>query len=163
MGFTNSFGLPWPNFILHPWGSWTFYPPFTFFTFIILGLLWPILTFLHHILSMGLLLLYFLAPLGPSTSSRPICSFYRPTIHYSYHLGLMVFFFYPLTNSFLPILLGFFFLLGFQKWLSTLGHWIYGSFFICSRILWMGSLNATLISPVQVFGSWILISFLSRS
>ena len=29
--FTNSFGLPWPNYrILHPWGSWTFHQPLTF-------------------------------------------------------------------------------------------------------------------------------------
>lgn len=89
--FTNSFGLPWPNFILHPWGSWIFHQPLTFFTFITSGLLWPILTFLHHILSMGLLLLSFRAPLGPFASSRPICLFYGPIIHYSCHLGLMAF------------------------------------------------------------------------
>ena len=55
------------------------------------ALLWPILTFLHHILLMGLLLLSFRAPLGLSTSSRPICLFHGPIIHYSYHLSLMVF------------------------------------------------------------------------
>ena len=31
------------------------------------------------------------APLGLFASSRPICLFYRPMIHYSCHLGLMVF------------------------------------------------------------------------
>ena len=87
--------------------------PLTFFTYITSSLLWPILTFLHHILLMGLLLLSLWAPLGPFASSRPICLFYRPMIHYSCHLGLMIF--YPLTNSFLPILLGFFLLLGLPK------------------------------------------------
>ena len=58
--FTNSFGLPRPNyFILHPWGSWACHQPLTFFTCITSGLLWPILTLLHHILPMGLLLLSF--------------------------------------------------------------------------------------------------------
>ena len=52
--FTNSFGLPCPNyFILHPWGSWACQQPLTFFVFVTSGLLWPILTFLHHILPMG--------------------------------------------------------------------------------------------------------------
>ena len=38
--FTNSFGLPRPNyFILHPWGAWTFHQPLTFFTCITSGLL----------------------------------------------------------------------------------------------------------------------------
>ena len=113
--FTNSVGLPLPNyFIPHPWGLWACHQPFTFFTCITTGLLWPILTFLHHILPMGLLLLSFRALLGPFASLRPIYSFYEPIIHYSYHLGLMVFF-YPLTNSFLPMFLGFFLLLGFLK------------------------------------------------
>ena len=58
------------------------------------------------------------APLDPFASSRPICLFYGPMIYYSYHSGLMVF--YPLTNSFLPMLLGFFLLLGFPKWASTI-------------------------------------------
>ena len=90
--FTNSFEFPWPNYlILHPWGSWTFHQPLTFLTFITLGLLWPILTFLHHILPMGLLLLSFWAPLGLSTSLRPIRLFHGHAIHYSCHLGLVVF------------------------------------------------------------------------
>ena len=40
----------------------------------------------------GLLLLSFWAPLGPFTSSRPICLSHEPVIHYSCHSGLMVFF-----------------------------------------------------------------------
>ena len=90
--FTNSFGLPWSNYlILYPWDSWTCHQPLTFFARITSGLLWPILTFLHHILPMSLLLLSFQAPLGPFVSSRPICLFHRPVIHYSCRLGLMVF------------------------------------------------------------------------
>ena len=38
--FTNSFGLPWPNYLVfHPWGSWNFYQHLTFLTFVTLGLL----------------------------------------------------------------------------------------------------------------------------
>ena len=40
----------------------------------------------------GLLFLSFRAPLGPFTSSRPICLSHRLVIHYSSHSGLMVFF-----------------------------------------------------------------------
>ena len=113
--FTNSFRLPWPNYlILHPWGLWACHQPLTFFTCITSGLLRHILTFLHHILPMGLLLLSFQALLGPFASLGPIYSFYGPMIHYSCHLGLMVFS-YSLNNSFLPMLLGFFLLLGFPK------------------------------------------------
>ena len=98
--FTNSFGLPLPNyFIPHPWGSWTCHQPLTFFACITLGLLWPILTFLHHILPMGLPFLSLQPPLGPFASSRPICLFYGPAIHYSYHFGLMVFSIHLLTLS----------------------------------------------------------------
>ena len=116
--FTNFFGLPQPNYlILHPWGSWACHQPLAFFACITLGLLWPILTFPHHILPMCLLFLSFRASLSPFASSRPICLFHGPVIHYSYRLGLMVFFFfffYPFTNSFIPVLLGFF-LFGFPK------------------------------------------------
>ena len=90
--FTNFFGLPRPNYLIpHPWGSWTCHQPLTFFAYITSGLLWSILTFLHHILPMGLPLLSLRAPLGPFTSPRPICLFHGLTIHYSCHLGLMVF------------------------------------------------------------------------
>ena len=61
--FTNSFGFPRPNyFILHPWGSWARHQPLTFFYCIILGLLWLILTLLHHILPMSLLIFSLRAP-----------------------------------------------------------------------------------------------------
>ena len=108
--FTNSFELPRPNYlILHPWGSWPFHQPLTFFTCITSSLLWPTLTFLHHILSMGLLLLSLQAPLDPFASSWPICLFYGPSYDPLFlPLGLKGFFFYPLINSSLPILLGFF-------------------------------------------------------
>ena len=40
LAFTNSFELPWSNYlILHPWGSWTFHQPLTFLTFITSSLL----------------------------------------------------------------------------------------------------------------------------
>ena len=39
----------------------------------------------------GLLFLSFRTPLNPFTSSRPICLFHGPVIHYSYRLGLMGF------------------------------------------------------------------------
>ena len=52
--------------------------------FISSGLLWPILTFLFHIMPMSLLLL----SLG---SFRPIHLLYRSMIHFSYHSGYMVF------------------------------------------------------------------------
>ena len=65
--FTNSLRLSGPNYlILHPWGSWVFHQPFNFFTCITSGLLWPILTFLHHMLPMGLLIF------SPG-SFRPVC------------------------------------------------------------------------------------------
>lgn len=111
LGFTSPITL---SFI-----SWAFHQPLTFFTCITSGLLWPILTFLHYILPMGLQFLSLRVPLGPFASSRPICLFYGPMIHYSCHLDLMGFF-YLFTNSSLPILLGFFLLLGFPKWTLTL-------------------------------------------
>ena len=53
--FTNSSGLSRPKYLISPpWGSWACHQPFIFFTCITLGLLWPILTFLHHILPIGL-------------------------------------------------------------------------------------------------------------
>ena len=90
--FTNFFGLPQPNYLIpHPWGSWACHQPLTLFACITLGLLWPIFTFLHHILPMGLLLLSFRTPLSPLASLRPICLFHGPVIHYFCRLGLMVF------------------------------------------------------------------------
>ena len=90
--FTNSFGLPWPNYLIpHPWGSWTCHQSLTFFACITSDLLWLILTFLHHILPMSLSLLSLRAPLDSFTSLRPICLFHGPTIHYCCHLSLMAF------------------------------------------------------------------------
>ena len=64
--FTNSFGLTWLNFlILHLWGSWACHQPLTFFACINSGLLWPILTFLHHILPITTSLF--------SGSFKPVC------------------------------------------------------------------------------------------
>ena len=90
--FTNSFELPWPNYLIpHPWGSWTCHQPLIFFSCITSGSLWPVLTFLHHILHMGLPFLSLRDFLGPFASSRPICLFHGPAIHYSRRLSLMVF------------------------------------------------------------------------
>ena len=51
--FTEFFGLPWPNYIIHhPWDLWACHQPLTFFAFITLGLPWLIFTFPHHILPM---------------------------------------------------------------------------------------------------------------
>ena len=66
----------------------------TFFVCVTLGLLWPILTFPHHILLMNLLFLYFRTSLSLSASSKPIYLFYGLVIHYSYHLGLIFFLFF---------------------------------------------------------------------
>ena len=116
--FTNFFRLPWPDYLnFHHWGSWACHQPLTFFTCITLGLLWPILTFPHHILPMGLLFLSFRASLSLFASSRPICLFHGPVTYYSSCLGLMVF------SIHLPIL--FYpccwtsFYLASPKWLST--------------------------------------------
>ena len=59
-------------------GSWAIHQHFTFFTCITSGLLWPIFTFLHHILPMGLLLLSLRAPLSPFAFSMLVCIFYGP-------------------------------------------------------------------------------------
>ena len=65
--FANFFGLHWPNyFILHSWSSWAFSSTPYFLYLHYFRLAWPILTFLYHILPMGLLLL------SPS-SFRPVC------------------------------------------------------------------------------------------
>ena len=66
----------------------------------------------------GLLFLSFWAPLSPFTSSRPICLSHGFVIHYSCCLGLMCFLLF--ANSFLSVLLGFFFPLGLPKWPSTI-------------------------------------------
>ena len=87
----NFIGLPWPNyFILIPGVHKLAINPLLSLFALLLGLQWPILTFLHHILPMGMLFLSFRDSLGPFTSSRPICLFREPVIHYSCRLGLMV-------------------------------------------------------------------------
>ena len=51
--FIEFFVLSRPNYVIpHPWGSCACYQPLTFFVFITLGMLRPILTFSHHILPM---------------------------------------------------------------------------------------------------------------
>ena len=87
----NFIGLPWPNYFILILGvhELSINPLLSLFA-LLLGLQWPILTFLHHILSMGMLFLSFRASLSLFTSSRPICLFHKPVIHHSYHLGLMV-------------------------------------------------------------------------
>ena len=83
--FTNSFGLPWPDyFIFHPWGLWACHQPLSFFICITLGLLWSILPFLGHILPMDLLLF-----LG---SLKPVC-----------FLKAHLFILWPYNPLFLPL------------------------------------------------------------
>ena len=78
--FTEFFVLSRPDYIIpHPWGSCACHQPLTFFAFITLGLLWPILTFPHHILPM---VCFF---------SLSRLFFSRAITHYSCHLGLMGF------------------------------------------------------------------------
>ena len=116
---TNFIGLPWPNYFILILGvhELAINPLLSLFA-LLLGLQWPILTFLHHILSMGMLFLSFRASLRPFTSSRPICLFHEPVIHYSYHLGLMVL---PLVcQNFASFVAGLsVFYLDPQKWPST--------------------------------------------
>ena len=89
--FTNFIGLPWPNYLILILGvHGPAINPLLFFVCITLGLQWPILTFLYHILPMGMLFLSFQAFLSPFASLIPICLFYGPMIHYSCRLGLMV-------------------------------------------------------------------------
>ena len=88
--FTNSFGLPWPSYlILHPWGSWTFHQPLTF----LLHYLWLVVAHSYFSISHNahgfttslseLLWAHFLF-------LRPIYLLYGPMIHFSCHSGLMV-------------------------------------------------------------------------
>ena len=65
--FTNSFGLPWSNYlILHLWGSWASHQLLTFLLPYFGSAMAHSYFFLHHIMLISLLLL----SLG---SSRPIC------------------------------------------------------------------------------------------
>ena len=119
-------GLITLSFILGAHGL-SINPLFSYF--ITSGLLWPILTFLHHIMPIGLLLL----SLG---SFRPIYLLYGPIIYCSCHSSLM--FFCQSTNSSLPILLGFFLLLGFQNEHQHEGAWSIDSSYrsICHVFSW---------------------------
>ena len=116
--FTKFFGLFWPNYIMpHPWGSWAHHQPFTFFAFITLGLPWPILAFPYHILPMVCFSLF----LGSFKFIYLIKA--HLFISWTYDplflpLRLNGFSIY-LPNSFLSMLLGFFFPLGLPKWPST--------------------------------------------
>ena len=78
--FTNFFGFSRPNYLIpHPWSSWACHQSLTFFVCITLGLLWPISHFSSSHIAHGF------------ASSRSICLFYGPMIHYFCRLGLMVF------------------------------------------------------------------------
>ena len=112
--FTNSIGLSWPNYLILILGVWACHKPLTFLVCITLGLRRPFLTFLHHILPMGMLFLSFRAFLNPFASSRPICLFHGSMIHYSYRLSLMVLL--SACQFFAAIIIGFFFFLpGFSQ------------------------------------------------
>ena len=89
---TNFIGFPCPNYFILILGVYelAINPLLSLFA-LLLSLQWPILTFLYHILSMGMLFLSFEASLSPFTSLRPICLFHEPVIHHSCRLGLMVF------------------------------------------------------------------------
>ena len=87
----NFIGLPWPNYFILILGIYGLAINLLLSLFpLLLGLQWPILTFLHHILPMSMLFLSFRASLSLFTSSRPICLFHEPVIHHSCRLGLMV-------------------------------------------------------------------------
>ena len=88
---TNFIELPFPNYFILILGVYglAINPLLSLFA-LLLGLQWPILTFAHHILPMGMLFLSFRASLSPFTFSKPICLFHEPMIHHSYRLGLMV-------------------------------------------------------------------------
>ena len=104
--FTNFIGLSWPNYLILILGVYglVINPLVSLFA-LFLGLQQPILTFLYHILPMGMLFLSFRASLSPFTSSMLICLFHGPVIHYSCRLGLMVL--PPVCQPFAALLLGF--------------------------------------------------------
>ena len=75
----------------------------------LLALLWayrgPFLLFSHHTLPMGLLLTIslFSGSFEPICSLMPIYLFHGPVIHYSCHLGLMVFFLFSISCQLLCV------------------------------------------------------------
>ena len=118
--FTNFIEFPWPNYFILILGvhGLAINPLLSFFC-ITLVLQWSILTFLYHILLMGMLFLSFQASLSPFTSSRPICLFHGLVIYYSYCLGLMVL--PPVCQPFATLMVGLSsFYLDSQKWPSTI-------------------------------------------
>ena len=127
--FTN-FVFPWAFYWLHwafpaqllhthPWGSWACHQSPTLFACIALGLPRPILTFFHITYCPWVcysLFLSFWALLSPFSLSRSIYLFHGPVIHYSYRLGLMVFFCSPpLANFFVLQSWASFLTFGFHK------------------------------------------------
>ena len=108
-----SLGFPSPITLFSSLGFMGLPLILSFFVCITLGLRWPFLTFLYHILPMSMLFLSFRAPLSPLASSRAICLFHGPVIHYSYRLGLMAL---PSCQFFAAFVVGlFFFLLRFPQ------------------------------------------------
>ena len=107
---TSFIGLPWPNYFILILGIYglAINPLLSLFALLLfallLGLHWPILTFLYPILSMGMLFLSFRASLSPFTFSRPICLFHEPVIHHSCCLGLMVL--PPVCQHFATLVIG---------------------------------------------------------
>ena len=88
---TNFIGLSQPNYFILILGIYGLaINPLLSLFLLFLGLQWPIFTFLHHILPMGMPFLSFQASLSPFTSLRPICLFHELVIHHSCRLGLMV-------------------------------------------------------------------------
>ena len=119
---TNFIGFPWPNYFILILGvhGLAINPLLSLFA-LLLSLQWHILTFLDHILPMGMLFLSFQASLSSFTSSRPICLFHEPVIHHSCRLGLMVL--PPVCQTFVALVAGLSaFHLDPQKWPSTLSY-----------------------------------------
>ena len=155
--FTNSFEFPRPSYlILHPWGLWPFHQPLTFFTCITSSLLWPTLTFLHHILSMGLLLLSLQAPLDPFASSWPICLFYGPSYYPLFlPLGLKGFFSIHSLTLLYPYCWASSLLLDFPKWASTLGLCsCYLGYFLVAGFVFLLSKFEFLVAGFDLGRTW---------
>ena len=133
--------------------------------FLTLGLPCPILTFLHHIIPMDLLL--------PSLGSfRPICFPQDPLVFlWAYDPLFLPFrfngFSLNLANFFLPILLGFFLLLGFSKMsintthAHTHTHTHTHSLSLCVQFLYfLSSLSPSLL-PFTLFHSLFFSSVIN--
>ena len=103
---TNFIGLPWPNYFILILGihGLAINPLLSLFA-LLLGLQWPILTFLHHILPMGMLFLSFRASLSSFTSSRPI--YYFMNLWSIIPAAWAWWFCHLFAKPLLPLLLGF--------------------------------------------------------